>query len=97
MNMAVSPISHTPAHLDNNSGARTHTVQFGDMLSALAVQFGIPLEDAVRACTYNPAQSIGIDNRAGTLDEGKEASFVLLDETDLSVRAVVFKGVCVEG
>ena len=36
-----------------------------------AVKFGIPLEDAVRACTYNPAQSIGIDDRAGTLDTGK--------------------------
>ena len=49
MNMAVSPISHTPAHLDNNSGARTHTVQFGDMLSALAVQFGIPLQQLIQA------------------------------------------------
>lgn len=49
MNMAVSSISHTPAHLDNNSGARTHTVQFGDMLSALAVQFGIPLQQLIQA------------------------------------------------
>lgn len=57
-----------------------------------AVQFGIPLCDAVRACTYNPAQAIGIDDRAGTLDSGKEASFVLLDKTDLSVRGVVLKG-----
>ena len=57
-----------------------------------AVGFGIPLADAVRACTYNPAQSIGIDNRAGTLDTGKEASFVLLNKEDLSVRTIVFKG-----
>ncbi len=57
-----------------------------------AVAFGIPVADAVRACTYNPAQSIGIDNRAGSLDVGKEASIVLLDETDLSIRAIIFKG-----
>ena len=57
-----------------------------------AVKFGIPLADAVRACTYNPAQSIGIDGRAGTLDTGKEASFVLLDKEDLSIRTIVFKG-----
>lgn len=57
-----------------------------------AVSFGIPLADAVRACTYNPARSIGIDGRAGTLDVGKEASIVLLDEKDLSIKAVVFKG-----
>ena len=57
-----------------------------------AVQFDIPLHDAVRACTLNPAQAIGIADRCGTLDEGKDASFVVLDEKDLSVRAMVFKG-----
>ena len=57
-----------------------------------AVKFDIPLEDTVRACTLNPAQAIGIDDRCGTLDAGKEASFVLLDAKDLSVRAMVFKG-----
>lgn len=57
-----------------------------------AVSFGIPMADAVRACTYNPARSIDIDGRAGTLDVGKEASIVLLDERDLSIKAIVFKG-----
>ena len=57
-----------------------------------AVSFGIPLADAVRACTYNPAQSVGIEDRAGTLDVGKEASIVLLNEKDLSIKAIVFKG-----
>ena len=57
-----------------------------------AIAFGIPAADAVRACTYNPAQSVGIEDRAGTLDVGKEASIVLLDQTDLSIKAIVFKG-----
>lgn len=57
-----------------------------------AASFGVPLADAVRACTYNPARSIGIEDRAGTLDVGKEASLVLLDQADLSIRAIVFKG-----
>lgn len=57
-----------------------------------AVQFGIPLADAVRASSYNPAQAIGIDDRAGSLENGKEASIVLLDEKDLSIRAILFKG-----
>ena len=57
-----------------------------------AAAFGVPLADAVRACTYNPARSIGIEDRAGTLDVGKEASLVLLDQADLSIRAIVFKG-----
>ena len=57
-----------------------------------AVQFGIPLADAVRASSYNPAQAIGIDDRAGSLENEKEASIVLLDEKDLSIRAILFKG-----
>lgn len=57
-----------------------------------AIGMGIPKADAVRACTYNPACAIGIDDRAGTLDIGKEASIVLLDEKDLSIRAIIFKG-----
>ena len=57
-----------------------------------AIAFGVPAADAVRACTYNPAQSIGIDDRAGTLDVGKEASIVLLNQKDLSIKAIFFKG-----
>ena len=57
-----------------------------------AVEFGIPLADAVRAASYNPAQAIKIDDRAGSLDIGKEASIVLLNKEDLSVRTIIFKG-----
>ena len=61
-----------------------------------AVSFGIPLADAVRAATYNPACAIGIDSRAGTLDIGKEASVVLLNQEDLSIRTILFRGKVVE-
>ena len=57
-----------------------------------AVEFGIPLEDAVRASTYNPAQAIKLDHRIGSLEAGKEASIVLLNKEDLSVRSIIFKG-----
>ena len=61
-----------------------------------AISFGIPAADAVRACTCNPARSIGIEDRAGTLDVGKEASIVLLDQKDLSIRRIIFKGEAVK-
>ena len=57
-----------------------------------AAAFGIPLADAVRAASYNPAKSIKIDDRAGCLEEGKEASIVLLDRKTLAVRKIIFKG-----
>ena len=61
-----------------------------------AVAFGVPLADAVRAASYNPARSIGIDRQAGSLDTGKEASLILLDREDLSIRAIVFQGELLE-
>ena len=57
-----------------------------------AVEFGIPLADAVRAATYNPAQQIKIADRAGSLEVGKEASIVLLNKKDLSIKKIIFKG-----
>ena len=57
-----------------------------------AVEFGIPLADAVRASSFNPAQQIKIDDRCGSLDIGKEASIVLLNKEDLSIKKIIFKG-----
>lgn len=69
-----------------------------DLMGCLrqAVSFGIPLADAVRAAAYNPAQAIGIDDRAGSLEPGKEASLVLLDQKDLSIRSILFRGTSVK-
>ena len=57
-----------------------------------AVSFGIPLADAIKTATYNPASAIGVDDRIGSLDNGKEASMVLLDKSDLSIRGIIYKG-----
>lgn len=69
-----------------------------DLMGCLrqAAAFGIPLADAVRAASYNPAQAIRIADRAGSLDVGKEASLVLLDKEDLSIRTILFRGETVE-
>ena len=57
-----------------------------------AVSFGIPLADAVRAATYNPAQALGMENQIGTLDVGKEATMVLLDKETLEVKKIIAAG-----
>ena len=56
-----------------------------------AVSFGVPLADAVRAAAVNPAQAIGIFDRVGSLDIGKQANAVVLDE-NLELNAVFFHG-----
>lgn len=54
-----------------------------------AVSMGIPLESAVRAATINPCRSIGIDSMYGSIKEGKKAHFLILDQKDLSIKAII--------
>ena len=62
-------------------------------LQTAVSQMGIPLEKAVRCATYNPALVIGIMDQYGTIEEGKHADCVLLDQKDLRVKAVIKDGV----
>jgi len=55
------------------------------------VSFGIPLEKAVISATEVPAKAIGKFNEIGSLEVGKYADFVLLDE-NLNVKAVYISG-----
>lgn len=58
-----------------------------DLMSCMrtAVSFGIPLEDAVTAAAVNPARVLGIYDRAGSLDVGKDANAAVLDRDRKSV------------
>ena len=56
-----------------------------------AISFGIPVEDAVRAATYNPAKAVGIDDEFGTIKKGRAADFLLVDEK-LNLKAVYIDG-----
>ncbi len=70
----------------------------GDVLPAVrrAMAQGLSEEDAVRALTLSPAEIFGVDDRLGSIDEGKIANVVvasggLLDE-DVRVEAVFVDG-----
>lgn len=56
-----------------------------------AVEFGIPLETAVRAASYNPAVSIGMEKQIGSIDIGIDADVIVMNK-DLSFEKVYFKG-----
>ncbi|OUP83297.1 N-acetylglucosamine-6-phosphate deacetylase [Lachnoclostridium sp. An169] len=60
-------------------------------LRTVVKKMGIPLEDAVACASANPAKEIGIYDRCGSITEGKDADFVLLD-ADLNVKAVYVCG-----
>ena len=45
--------------------------------AAMAIENGMPPFDALRAITINPARHIGVENRVGSLEVGKDADIVL--------------------
>jgi imidazolonepropionase-like amidohydrolase len=47
------------------------------MCAALAMDAGLPEEEAWKAITINPAQSIGIADRVGSLEPGKDGDVVI--------------------
>ena len=53
-----------------------------------AVSFGVPLESAVRAATYNPAKNLGMEDKIGSLTEGAYADCLLVDKA-LNLKAVI--------
>lgn len=55
------------------------------------ISFGIKEEDAIKACTYNPASYIGVLSEYGTIENEKKASFIVLDE-ELKIIKIYFEG-----
>ncbi|MFF7142699.1 N-acetylglucosamine-6-phosphate deacetylase [Streptomyces nodosus] len=51
----------------------------------------LPVEDVVAALSANPAKLLGVDDRVGSLEPGKDANLVLLDE-DFVLKGVMRRG-----
>ena len=56
-----------------------------------AMTFGIPEEDAIRASSYNPACSLGAQDKIGSIEEGKYADFIVCN-SDYSEKTVYMGG-----
>ncbi len=60
--------------------------------AAKAVKFGgTPEEEALKFVTINPAKQLGIDQRVGSLEPGKDADFVVWSGHPLDSRSVVLQ------
>ena len=57
--------------------------------AAKAAKYGpMTKEDALRFVTINPAIQLGIDNKVGSLESGKDADFVIWNGDPLSMYSV---------
>lgn len=64
--------------------------------AGLAVQNGLPREEALKSITLYPAKILGIEKQVGSLSEGKDADFLLLSGDPLDVRTWI-EEVWIEG
>ena len=62
-----------------------------DCLRAAVRSMGIPLASAVKCAAVNPARAVGIIKDYGTLEPGKYANIVILNEA-LETKAILHKG-----
>ena len=65
-------------------------------VAGMAVAYGMPYDDALRAITLTPAEIWGVDKQMGSLDVGKTANVVIANGDPLDVRTDV-KQVYIQG
>ena len=68
--------------------------------AAMAVAFGLPVDEAVKAVTLNAAQIWGVADRIGSIEEGKSADLMVTDgdplEAKTQVKLLYIKGKTVD-
>ncbi len=57
--------------------------------AGLAVKHGLPYEEALKAITINPAEILGVADRVGSIEKGKDADLRILDGDPLELRTRV--------
>ena len=57
------------------------------LCAGLAIKSGMDEWDALRAITINPAEHIGIEDRVGSIEEGKDADLVIMEGSCFEVSS----------
>jgi len=64
------------------------------MLDAVRLlhSLGVSYVDLARMASSNPARLLGVDHECGSIEVGKRADLVALDQSDLRPRSVLISG-----
>jgi N-acetylglucosamine-6-phosphate deacetylase len=66
-------------------------VALSECVRNLNRQVGVPLPEAVKMASLNPARAMGLADRLGSIAIGKDASLTVVDE-DMRVWLTMVKG-----
>lgn len=67
------------------------TIAFLPICAGMAVKSGLPYDAALKAITINPAEIIGVADRVGSIEKGKDADLRILDGDPLELQTKVEK------
>lgn len=62
-------------------------IEYLPLCAALAMKEGLDEEEALKAITINPAEILGVSNRLGSLEVGKDADIVIWNEHPFTLQA----------
>ena len=82
------------ATLHDGTIAGSATNLYDCMITAIK-EMNIPLEAAILCSSRNPAQAVGIYDSVGSITIGKQADFVIINKSDLSINNVIVRGLYV--
>jgi N-acetylglucosamine-6-phosphate deacetylase len=88
--MAVQ-VSGGVARLADGDAIAGSTLTLDHALRHAVTALGVPLADAVVAAAVTPARVLGVDGRTGSIEAGKDADLVVLDDAP-AVVAVMARG-----
>ena len=83
-------------HVSIITDAPVTPLHYLPLCAGLAIKAGMDEYEALRAVTINPAEHIGIADRVGSLEEGKDADVVIVDGCPFHVTGVI-KHVLING
>ena len=76
-------------HVSIITDAPVTPLHYLPLCAGLAIKAGMDEYEALRAVTINPAEHIGIADRVGSLEEGKDADVVIVDGYPFDVTGVI--------
>ncbi|MFQ6052651.1 MAG: amidohydrolase [Candidatus Bathyarchaeia archaeon] len=65
------------------------SIAFLPICAAMAVKHGLPYDAALRAITITPAEILGVADRVGSIEKGKDADLRILDGDPLEIQTKV--------
>lgn len=64
----------------NNGALAGSILKMNNAVKNVVLSCNVPFTDAVDFATINPAKNLGLDDKIGSIETGKQADFVVLDE-----------------